>query len=154
MSAPVPTSEILLCGIVVVKKARGPGWIVGEPYGRHRGDEDGIGIVRPAYYGDPLSALISGLSRTANVLEARGSPEGAKELLGGSAQLISGDFEDALLRVGTVVKDLRNERGMTRAQLARKAGVARSTVWRAEEGRKRLGTETAARLLGALARWD
>lgn len=55
------------------------------------------------------------------------------------------------IRVGATIKALREARGLTQEQLARRAQLSRPYLANVEVGRKRLSVRAAARVAAALA---
>lgn len=55
------------------------------------------------------------------------------------------------VRVGATIKALREARGLTQEQLARRAQLSRPYLANVEVGRKRLSVRAAARVAAALA---
>lgn len=55
------------------------------------------------------------------------------------------------IRVGATIKALREARGLTQEQLARRARLSRPYLANVEVGRKRLSIRSAARVAAALA---
>jgi transcriptional regulator with XRE-family HTH domain len=51
--------------------------------------------------------------------------------------------------IGTAIKLVRNSRGISASELARKAGIARSHLWRLERGEERPGYDVLCRVAHA-----
>lgn len=66
-----------------------------------------------------------------------------------SPRVSSSKEED--IRVGATIKALREARGLTQEQLARRAQLSRPYLANVEVGRKRLSVRSAARVAAALA---
>src|SRR3984957_7628103 len=51
--------------------------------------------------------------------------------------------------IGTAIKLMRNSRGISASEVARKAGIARSHLWRLERGEERPGYDVLCRVARA-----
>jgi len=150
MSAPEPVAELDVCGVIRIKKSRGPGWIVGEPFGRKRNGVDGVSMVRPSHHGGAFDAVICGLSRALSLLRHKGARKPASELLGGAASVLAGDLAEVLGEFGPRLQALRELRGLSRRELAAMVGTDRVMIWRIERGKQQPRVDTAARILRVL----
>lgn len=127
----------------------GPGYVVGEPYERLRAGEPGEELVRPGYYSDILGATYEALERAEALVGAGTRPEAAAALLHAFAALVSGTVALDLERPGPLLTRARISAGLSKAELARRAGVSRTTVKDVESGRVNPHTGTVARLFAA-----
>jgi DNA-binding XRE family transcriptional regulator len=149
MTRPAPVAEIRLCGCVVARKARGPGYVVGEPYPRSRSDAEGEERIRPGYYAHAAEALFCALGRADALTRTLGAPEGARELLWATAGALTASAGGILGNAAALVRGARSGAGLTKSGLARRAGCSRTTVRDVEAGRTNPQVMTLARLLAA-----
>lgn len=56
----------------------------------------------------------------------------------------------AMLRLGILVRDVREQRGLTQTELASRIGIAQSALSRIEAGRHNISVEMLARIAAAL----
>jgi DNA-binding XRE family transcriptional regulator len=147
MTAPPEVPEVLLCGKVLVRKARGPGWVVGEPHGRTDG---GRNLLRPAYYGTPDAALTSGLYRAQKLCPTLYPQRLLAAFLDGIPNA-SGPFPAwGLTDPGAWLRTMRREAGLTQRRLAERSGVSARQIRRIETGNVNPRGRTLARLIGGV----
>ena len=146
MTTPPEVPEILLCGKVLVRKARGPGWVVGEPYAYR----DGVHLLRPTYYGAPDAALISGLCRAEELCPSRAPQELLAAALVGVKKATAPFPVWGLTDSGAWLRTMRREAGLTQRGLAGRSGVSARQIRRIETGTVDPHGRTLARLRTAL----
>ena len=147
MTGPAEVPEILLCGKVLVRKARGPGWVVAEPHGRSDG---GRNLLRPGYYGTPDAALTSALYRAQRLCPSKGAQRLLATFLGGIPNASVPFPVWGLTDPGAWLRTIRREAGLTQRALAERSGVSARQIRRIETGTVDPHGRTLARLRTAL----
>ena len=129
-TGPKPAAVVDLGGVVRIKKARGGGWQVGEIYRRDRNGDEGVEMVRSAYFGETTAAVQDAVSRASLLCGASGVGKHAQELLGAFAELGAWDGASYLAHLGDTIRERFERSALTRTQLVRESGVSRATLYR------------------------
>jgi DNA-binding XRE family transcriptional regulator len=85
-----------------------------------------------------------------DLIDARDHARAMRDIASGARETLTCAEVDAYLVAPTPLAFWRRRRGLTQAALAERVGIVRSSLARAETGRRRLKVETYARLAKVL----